>query len=609
MCLDVAFPTLLSESPSALEKTDKGWYPLVLAFKERSRRYEDYKKVRLKASYSNDLRNAIIESENYGLRTLQKTCKFYYEFELRHNLQNRKATDDFFFESLGTDTTTDMFYSNVDNGLFVRFKKWLDRKFPKAWETVNSYQFMKAFYTFVMVSSIFVYYLDFVKDTLLVSKLEQFIHGGDLQLTLLFFICILSVVLPFLTNILSVLRFNGWSNLQKLFATIFIFFVPTVIRYRIYRLQIQYQSELQAGSAHRLSMVLKLKCQIQELHDLSIELRSNENITEHLIQVVVNLLLILISKSKTTTASVFIAEYVVNQVKESFLITSTAWSMFSLIRGQISLHTSKKNHYVPFLGKFVVLILYYTTTTLARVWAIVLLFTPYLGLFDTLHHYNHGSKQAWPQKADWAVFDISPNGTVIWFNELWNAEYKYDSIDQFYEFSPSLLVIPLIIVMVFHPILSHFLQSQIYYKGIKPSNLNSIKGVHQTMHNIISTPLHKDWEHIYRLDKLNGRKTSVLQCWSRSKLFLLTLQILVLFEHMIMLVPLLALRSAIQKRNAHLESNFLLLEDEKHSTNMVNYLLLSGFVGFPVLSAISLLLAYVYFVKWHAWSRKLCSEK
>ena len=624
MCLDVAFPTLISESSSDIEGTGEGSLPLVLSFEERSRRYEDYKKVRSKASYGNDLRNVILESEKDNLidpRVLQKRCKFYYELELLHNLHAcknstpigyekvaAKATDDFFFECLGTDSTTDMFYSNVDNGFFVRTKKLLCRRSPKVWKFVNSTQFMRAFFTLIMVAAIFCYYLDWIKDTLLIFEISKFIGGEKVgvQVRLLFSTCVLSVILPLLINIMSVLRFNRWSNQQKLMASIFIIFVPTVIKYRVYRLRLQYQSELQAGRGQRFPILLKLKCQINELGDLSIELRSNENITEHLIQVIVNLLLILISKSNTTTAS-FIAEHVLGQVSIFFLVTSTAWSFLSLIRGQLSLLISKKGHYVPFLGKYVVLIAYYTTTTLARVWAVVLLVTPYLGLFDTLHHYNHGSKQAWPQKADHVVFDIGPNGTAIWFNKLWNDEYKFDSLEQFYDFSPNLLIIPLIIVLIIHPILSHLIHSEIYYKGIEPGNKKWITKVHHSLHTIISPPLDKDWELIYRLIKLNGIETSVQKCWRRSKLLLLSLQGLMLFEHVVMLVPLLALRSAIQKRNTDLVSNFSLLEDEKYSTDIVNYLLLSGFVGFPLLSATSLLLAYVYFVKWHAWTRKLCS--
>ena len=83
------------------------------------------------------------------------------------------------------------------------------------------------------------------------------------------------------------------------------------------------------------------------------------------------------------------------------------------------------------------------------------------------------------------------------------------------------------------------------------------------------------------------------------------MQALLLLENLAMLIPLLALRAAIDKRNAHLAPNFPLLEDERISTDMVDYLLVSGFVGLPLISAASLFLAYIYYVKWHAWSRIL----
>ena len=72
-----------------------------------------------------------------------------------------------------------------------------------------------------------------------------------------------------------------------------------------------------------------------------------------------------------------------------------------------------------------------------------------------------------------------------------------------------------------------------------------------------------------------------------------------------MLTPLMVLKTAIDRRNTHLELNFPPLEEEMHSTYVVNSLLISGFVGLPLLSAASLFLAYIYYLKWHAWSRIL----
>ena len=106
-----------------------------------------------------------------------------------------------------------------------------------------------------------------------------------------------------------------------------------------------------------------------------------------------------------------------------------------------------------------------------RVFTIILLVTPALGLFDTLHHYNHGSKLANWQKAggdfsyDNSVFDISLNGTVIWFHELWNGHYKFDRRQQFCDTLPVTLSI-LIVVIVLHPLLGRILQRKIYYKGV-----------------------------------------------------------------------------------------------------------------------------------------------
>ena len=105
-----------------------------------------------------------------------------------------------------------------------------------------------------------------------------------------------------------------------------------------------------------------------------------------------------------------------------------------------------------------------------RVFTIVLLVTPVLGLFDTLHHYNHGSKMAYADKAggaDWpdnAVFDISSNGTVIWFHQLWNANYKFEGRQQFCDTLPVTISI-LISVVLLHPLVGLIIRRNIYYKG------------------------------------------------------------------------------------------------------------------------------------------------
>ena len=435
-----------------------------------------------------------------------------------------QATDAFFFDTLGTNDVSFTFYSNAENGLLVRFNNWYCRKFPNAWKTVNATSCKRISYALLLFSSIFAYYLDYVKDAFLVSETAIFVRGErvDILLTLLFSVSASSLLLPILPNVVTVMKFKRWSKVQKLFAGILIIFVPAVIKYRVYRMKLKNQKELQEDGGPRLNELLELSANIEALVGLSVELRANENCTEHFIQLMLPMLLIFIRNSSTATVPPYISEFLVD-LSGFFLVATTAWSFLSLARGQLNLMIHTKGHYIPFVGKLI-LIAYYTTTTFARVFAMVLLVTPSLGLFDTLHHYNHGSKVAYVDKLDGhdnAVFDIGANDTVIWFHELWNAEYKFDSRQQFCDALPMSISL-LVLVVVLHPLIGRLLQRKIYYKGTEPANATWITTILDGLHTIISPALHMDWEFIYRL---NGGTVSVTECWKRSKSFLMASQV------------------------------------------------------------------------------------
>ena len=84
--------------------------------------------------------------------------------------------------------------------------------------------------------------------------------------------------------------------------------------------------------------------------------------------------------------------------------------------------------------------------------------------------------------------------------------------------------------------------------------------------------------------------------------------LLLFLEHVIMLLPLVTLKFALNERNAKLEKDFPPLNDELFSTYITNCLIYGGFAFFALMPFISYFLAYLYFVNWHAWSRVLRSH-
>ena len=83
---------------------------------------------------------------------------------------------------------------------------------------------------------------------------------------------------------------------------------------------------------------------------------------------------------------------------------------------------------------------------------------------------------------------------------------------------------------------------------------------------------------------------------------------LLFLEHVIMLVPMVTLKIALDERNNELEKDFPTLGDELFSTYVTNCLIYGGFAVFALLPFISYFLVYLYFIKWHAWSRLLRSH-
>ena len=75
-----------------------------------------------------------------------------------------------------------------------------------------------------------------------------------------------------------------------------------------------------------------------------------------------------------------------------------------------------------------------------------------------------------------------------------------------------------------------------------------------------------------------------------------------------MLLPLLALKVSIERRNAFLAEDFPPTTDEQFSTETVNTLLQWGVVSVCALPMVSTILSLLYFTVFHAWSAVLMEQ-
>ena len=231
---------------------------------------------------------------------------------------------------------------------------------------------MFAVKTVMYLAFVLVYYLDILKDILLARRLHIF-WGDDLPL-LLFVCTVSSIILGEVANIFVLLNSKVLAKHHKITGVMLIPFAPAFITYRIYKLEVKLEKQIRAGERQEKQIGTWLS--LQELRKIQSVMRANENVLEHLPQLVILLLLIFIKSSKdTTTVPLHLSSNLVPE--NAFLfIASAVTSFFSIIRGQLSNVVAKKNGFLPSLGKLA-LFVYYTVGIGARVVAILLFFTPF----------------------------------------------------------------------------------------------------------------------------------------------------------------------------------------------------------------------------------------
>ena len=106
------------------------------------------------------------------------------------------------------------------------------------------------------------------------------------------------------------------------------------------------------------------KTKLADLQNFRAELRANENNVEHFAQLVVLTLLLLIKKTDTPVVAPEISDFILPDI-DYLLYGSAVISYISLVRGQLNLTVSKKNGFVPFMGKLI-LLLYFAIGSAAR---------------------------------------------------------------------------------------------------------------------------------------------------------------------------------------------------------------------------------------------------
>ena len=461
-----------------------------------------------------------------------------------------------------------------------------------AWRTLNR------------LAWVAVYYFDFIKDFLLIIRLSQFLPPNlssgkrEWAIIVTFAIVLGAVTTTELANMAVVATCPYTEELTtRVIRAIFICFVPAYFLYKLFLLESDLHKRAKEGSDAK--KILDIKKKIWIIHTQKMNLRSNENVLEHSILLVVLLTLILVGKSETTTVpgqlSTNLAD--IDAYAFTFYASATA-SCISLIRGTINHVVAEKKGFVPIVGQLI-LLAFILNGAAIRIFAILLFFTPSLGLMNTLYHGEFGLNATEEGESSKS------------FYEQWNnGSYTFDKPYDFFFIPFTSVAYTLSLMLVLHIVLDGVLKEMIYYKE-RVTSKKWIDYIHprrvvEGLHTFNFPPIHLDWENIYRKSAREDIDISLEESFSRSMNLMTAYTVLYFIQSIVMLLPIFLLKIHIDERNNLLGGFPLeLLLEERESTRVVNNLFYSGLATFLVMPLFQLMLLHTYFKRAHAWSRIL----
>jgi hypothetical protein len=339
-------------------------------------------------------------------------------------------------ENFRTNGKANFFFSMTKSAGFV---DWLYHKMKKNnlnWKFSTSAKqitdIMKI--TFLAMIKITFYYLDLVKDLVIIFLYIRYFpvaqtNFSSFAVQVLILLCI-SISLPGVVNhILIFFDYQSSKITSKTTRGILQILAPLAPAISVY---------IQARLSHRKSQLLnifsnqkqmenddsfldlhkaqcKLDCEVQAWMKLHSKLRLNENSTEHFIQAIFLIILILLKFSETSTVTGFQDLFASKEVL--LLALSALWSNMSIVFGTVNASIVKKNQFMPKLGKLLIT-LFSLVSHFGRVAAVILFFSPSMGLMNLLMHWKMGNKLV-KENLQALIYDVEKTNVLIGFERMW----------------------------------------------------------------------------------------------------------------------------------------------------------------------------------------------
>ena len=434
--------------------------------------------------------------------------------------------------------------------------------------------------------AVFGFSFDLIKDIsfamLLCIKLAP-LEWPSFEFTICFLLA-LSIVLPIVCNLLLVLGMPFSKHQSGIFAasmTLCFPFAPCIAIYICNRLDYSLKRIEEKGSKENIFAPCTKK-----LRFLSYRMKLNEYAIENPLQILILMLIFCIDYSKTSTVTGLQNLFVGGENVLTFL--SLVWSFCSLTYGHVRWIGAKKNNCLPWNGMlyhgiFVVL------TLTERTFAILIYFSPSLGLLNLLGHWTMG-KMSYLKNEQFEL-NIDENGNITEIAKEWVQTDKYEDLTiwpvEAYFYS-------LILSFCFHFILTAIIK---YHTAINFRSKNS--KLEKILHLITQTtcPLsYTDWD-----ESINSN-TEVEKNWKKVNTEMKCMLGLFCIEHIIMTIPLWILSYNIYLRNQYLDEYFPQVMEEKRSTLFAYTLSILCPIVFVILMFLKYQIILLYHRCGHPWS-------
>ncbi len=155
----------------------------------------------------------------------------------------------------------------------------------------------------------------------------------------------------------------------------------------------------------------------------------------------------------------------------------------------MALVDAKKNGHLPFLAKWIVLPLYYTLGSAARLWSLVLFLTPLLGLFDTLKLAQYARYPASNETlSDLPLYVPYNESLFVTLRDEWEPFQLADMSEMFMTGGALAAHVGVLAAAI----LAHLIV------GGLVAGLLGFGSFSDVLHSFVCPPLFLDWEHVHR---------------------------------------------------------------------------------------------------------------